>query len=46
MVYVCFLRIKEAIPFSLEKKDHIYLTRMLAWRRIWWLLQIIVRVEG
>jgi len=35
MLYVCALKIKEAISFSLEKKDHIYLTWMLAWRRNW-----------
>ena len=34
VVYVCF-RIREAIPFSLEKKDRIYLTGMPAWRRNW-----------
>ena len=28
MVYVCALKIKEAILFSLEKKDYIYLTVM------------------
>ena len=28
MVYVCVLRGKEAIPFSQEKKNHIYLVRM------------------
>ena len=33
VVYVCALRIREAIPISFEKKDHIYLTGMLAWRQ-------------
>jgi len=35
MVYVCGLRIKEVILFSWEKKDHINLTRISAWRRNW-----------
>jgi len=29
---VCALRVREATSFSLEKKDNIYLTSMLAWR--------------
>ena len=29
VVYVCALRIREAISFFLEKKDHIYLTGIL-----------------
>ena len=33
VVYVCALRIREVIPFFLEKKDHIYLTGMQAWRQ-------------
>ena len=33
MVYVCALKIKEVIPFSLEKKDHMHLTRKPTWRR-------------
>ena len=28
MVHVCALRIQEAIPFSWEKKEYTYLTRM------------------
>ena len=34
-MYVCAPRIKEAVPFSLEKNDHIYLTRIPMWRRNW-----------
>jgi len=33
MIYVYALRIREVIPFSLEKKDHIYVSRMLALRQ-------------
>ena len=35
VVYVCALRIREVIPFSLEKKDHIYLTGMLTGMKNW-----------
>jgi len=35
MVYVCVLRGKKVIPFSLEKKDYIYLTGMPVWRQNW-----------
>jgi len=37
VVRVCS-RIKDATPFSLKKKDSIYLTWMLAWGRIGGLL--------
>ena len=34
IVYVCSMRIRKAIPLSLQKKDHIYLTDIPTWRRI------------
>ena len=40
MVYVCVLKGQEAIPFSLEKKDRIYLTGMPAWKRNWGVIVI------
>ena len=35
---VCALRDREATSLSLEKKDRIYLTWMLAWRRNLWII--------
>ena len=30
IVYMCVFRVREVIPFSLEKNDHIYLNAIIA----------------
>ena len=33
VIYMCVFRVRKTIPFSLEKKDHIYLIGIPMWRQ-------------